>query len=269
MPPIARLGDMTAHGTPLSNGGSDDVHADGMPLWRVGADVHQCPLVTGVQPHVGGPVVTGSSSVLVNGVPVARMGDSIQEAVGVNTIVSGAPTVLVGEGTTGVDPSGSVTTGTPPADGTGTTPGDDGIETTPTPSETLTPTPTTTAPPTRERYEITDSTYTVQGDTQIFFDLPKEATVFLAVSSLEGTPLSVYTLPGADVRALAQNPDSAPTVPELTFTGVTEASGQADLEAREWAVNIRNQSPEASEKPPETRFHLSLQVAWIGGPPGG
>lgn len=269
MPPVARLGDMTAHGTPLSNGGSDDVRAGGMPLWRVGTDVHPCPLVTGAQPHVGGPVVTGSSSVLANGMPVARMGDTIHESIGANTIISGASTVLVDQGTTGIEASEAETTETATGGGTGTTTGDDGIETTPTPTETLTPTRTTTEPPTRERYEIVDSNYTVEGTEPIFFDLPKEATVFLTFSSLDGAPLYVYTLPEAEVRTLAQDPGSAPTVSALTFRGVTEGSGQADLEGREWAVVVRNQSPGEGDEPPETRIHISLQVAWIGGSPGG
>ncbi|MEF8854922.1 MAG: hypothetical protein V5A24_05455, partial [Haloarculaceae archaeon] len=149
------------------------------------------------------------------------------------------------------------------------TPEDDGIETTPTLTETLTPTRTRTEPPTRERYEIVDSNYTVEGTEPIFFELPKEATVFLTFSALDGAPLSVYTLPEAEVRTLTQDSGSAPTVPALTFHGVTEGSGQADLEAREWAVVVRNQSSGESDESPKTRFHVSLQVGWIGGPPGG
>lgn len=69
----------------------------GMPAWRAGADMHACPQVTGVVPHVGGMVAMGSTTVLIGGLPAARMGDSIVEAAGPpNSIVMGATTVLIG-----------------------------------------------------------------------------------------------------------------------------------------------------------------------------
>lgn len=96
MPPAARVGDPTAHGTPLGPGiGSPNVLIGGMPAWRVGVDMHACPLVTGVVPHVGGTVAMGSTSVLINKMPAARMGDSIVEATAPNSIVGGCPTVLI------------------------------------------------------------------------------------------------------------------------------------------------------------------------------
>ncbi len=105
MPPAARVQDMTAHGTPLTGSGSPDVLIGGMPAWRAGADVHTCPLSTGAAPHVGGVVVSGSTTVLINGYPAARMGDVIAESGPPNTIVTGAPTVLVDSGTTSTEPS--------------------------------------------------------------------------------------------------------------------------------------------------------------------
>ncbi|RMA58868.1 PAAR domain-containing protein [Ulvibacter antarcticus] len=87
-------------------------------------DMHVCPLVTGTVPHVGGPIlppgeptvligglpaakvgdmavctgppdsiITGSASVLIAGMPAARMGDSTAHG---GTIVLGLPTVLIG-----------------------------------------------------------------------------------------------------------------------------------------------------------------------------
>ena len=45
MPLAARVGDMTAHGTPLTPGpGSTNVLIGGMPAWRATADFHNCPL---------------------------------------------------------------------------------------------------------------------------------------------------------------------------------------------------------------------------------
>ena len=47
----------------------------GMPAARV-ADMHVCPMVTGVVPHVGGPILPpGCPTVLISGMPAARVGD--------------------------------------------------------------------------------------------------------------------------------------------------------------------------------------------------
>ncbi|ARU02375.1 PAAR domain-containing protein [Yoonia vestfoldensis] len=87
-------------------------------------DMHVCPMVTVIIPHVGGPVVMpsapnvligslpaaglgsmcvcvgppdviakGSATVLAGGRPLARMGDTTAHG---GTIVLGCPTVLVG-----------------------------------------------------------------------------------------------------------------------------------------------------------------------------
>jgi uncharacterized Zn-binding protein involved in type VI secretion len=87
-------------------------------------DMHVCPMVTGVVPHVGGPIaspgaptvmigsmpaavvgdmctcvgppdtiVKGSATVMVGGKPAARMGDSTSHG---GTIVLGLPTVMIG-----------------------------------------------------------------------------------------------------------------------------------------------------------------------------
>jgi uncharacterized Zn-binding protein involved in type VI secretion len=94
--PAARLGDPTAHGTPLAGPlFCTTVMIEKKPAWRVG-DTHTCPLVNGLQPHVGGAVAVGSVTVLIGGMPAARLGDMIVEAGGPNSIVAGAPTVLIG-----------------------------------------------------------------------------------------------------------------------------------------------------------------------------
>jgi uncharacterized Zn-binding protein involved in type VI secretion len=95
--PAARVGDVTSHGTPLAPGpGCPTVLIGGMPAWRAGSDTHVCPLVKGLQPHVGGVVAVGSVTVLIGGLPAARQGDIIVEPGGPNAIAQGAPTVLVG-----------------------------------------------------------------------------------------------------------------------------------------------------------------------------
>ena len=100
MPPAARVGDQTSHGTPLSPGpGSVNVLIGGMPAWRATADFHACPLATpGTPPipHVGGVVTMGSATVLINNLPAARQGDMIVETGPPNTIAMGCPTVLIG-----------------------------------------------------------------------------------------------------------------------------------------------------------------------------
>jgi len=97
MPPAARMGDLTSHGTPLAPGpGCPTVLIGGMPAWRAGEDFHACPLVNGVEPHVGGVVAIGSLTVLIGGAPAARMGDIIVEPGGPNAIAVGCPTVLIG-----------------------------------------------------------------------------------------------------------------------------------------------------------------------------
>ncbi len=94
-----------------------------MPAARVG-DMHVCPLVTVLVPHVGGPIlppggvpvliggmpaarvtdmalcvgppdviVLGSFKVLIGGMPAARLGDLTAHG---GTIVMGCPTVLIG-----------------------------------------------------------------------------------------------------------------------------------------------------------------------------
>ncbi|MGV8176113.1 MAG: PAAR domain-containing protein [Methanothrix sp.] len=96
MPPAARVGDPTSHGTPLAPGpGSANVLIGGMPAWRSGSDMHTCPIVV-PPPHVGGVVAMGSASVLINNLPAARQGDQIVESGPPNAIVMGCPTVLIG-----------------------------------------------------------------------------------------------------------------------------------------------------------------------------
>lgn len=146
--PAARLGDLTAHGSPLSPGvGSLNVLIGGQPAWRglspalvqrlmqvfqdvlklagqalaapdpisrgkkleemnqgvakmlsimASADQHACPVIKLVIPDGTGVVINGSPTVLINGLPACRMGDTIVETTSVNTIAKGELTVLIG-----------------------------------------------------------------------------------------------------------------------------------------------------------------------------
>ncbi|TCI93210.1 PAAR domain-containing protein [Tenacibaculum sp. M341] len=66
------------------------------PAARV-TDMHTCPMVTGTVPHVGGPILpAGEPTVLIGGLPAARMGDKAVCTGPPDTIVSGSGTVLIG-----------------------------------------------------------------------------------------------------------------------------------------------------------------------------
>ncbi|MES2823576.1 MAG: PAAR domain-containing protein [Pseudomonadota bacterium] len=100
MASAARANDLTQHGSPLSPGsGSPNVKIGGMPAWRAGIDMHTCPIVEGTKPHVGGVVVGGSSRVLINQFPAARVGDEIVEpgASAPNSISTGYSKVQIGD----------------------------------------------------------------------------------------------------------------------------------------------------------------------------
>ena len=93
--PAARMGDSTAHGGVIVVG-FPTVLIAGQPAARVG-DMHTCPLVNGVVPHVGGPITgPGSPTVLIGGMPAARVTDMATCVGPPDTIVVGAPTVLIG-----------------------------------------------------------------------------------------------------------------------------------------------------------------------------
>ena len=66
-----------------------------LPAARL-TDNHLCPMWTGVVPHVGGPVIPPNAlKVLIGKLPAARVGDMLVCAGGPDTILTGAPTVLI------------------------------------------------------------------------------------------------------------------------------------------------------------------------------
>lgn len=97
MPAAIRVGDITAHGTPLGPGpGSTKVMIGGQPAWRATSDTHQCPLADGTKPHVGGVILKGSTKVFFDGLPAARAGDLVGEAGPSNSVAVGYPKVEIG-----------------------------------------------------------------------------------------------------------------------------------------------------------------------------
>jgi uncharacterized Zn-binding protein involved in type VI secretion len=60
-------------------------------------DMHTCPMVTGVVPHVGGPVIgPGVPTVLIGGLPAAVVGDMLACVGPPDVGVMGSTSVLIG-----------------------------------------------------------------------------------------------------------------------------------------------------------------------------
>lgn len=66
----------------------------GPPAARI-TDMHVCPMVTGVVPHVGGPILAPSApTVLIGKLPAAGFGSTATCVGPPDTIVKGSATVL-------------------------------------------------------------------------------------------------------------------------------------------------------------------------------
>jgi uncharacterized Zn-binding protein involved in type VI secretion len=66
------------------------------PASRVG-DMHTCPMVTGLVPHVGGPILPPCCpTVLIGMMPAARVGDMALCTGPPDVIAKGSMTVLIG-----------------------------------------------------------------------------------------------------------------------------------------------------------------------------
>ncbi|ACO45536.1 PAAR domain-containing protein [Deinococcus deserti] len=64
------------------------------PAARLG-DNHTCPMTTGLTPHVGGPISSGSPTVIIAGALAARVGDPCVCTGPPDMIVRGSATVLI------------------------------------------------------------------------------------------------------------------------------------------------------------------------------
>jgi uncharacterized Zn-binding protein involved in type VI secretion len=95
--PACRISDATEHGGVIVVG-FPTVLIGGLPAARIG-DNHVCPMVTpGVPPipHVGGPFIMGSPTVLVGAMPQSRVTDQLICVGPPDMAIVGEPTVLVG-----------------------------------------------------------------------------------------------------------------------------------------------------------------------------
>ena len=74
------------------------------PAARI-TDMHVCPMITGVVPHVGGPISLGAPTVLIGMMPAARIGDmaicvgppDVVAMGAFNVLVSGMPAARMGD----------------------------------------------------------------------------------------------------------------------------------------------------------------------------
>jgi uncharacterized Zn-binding protein involved in type VI secretion len=66
----------------------------GLPAARI-MDPHVCPMVTGIVPHVGGPISMGSPNVITGKMLQARVGDMCVCVGPPDVIAKGSATVLV------------------------------------------------------------------------------------------------------------------------------------------------------------------------------
>ena len=89
--PAAKMAEETTKATAAASMSSTIVSRAG------GADIHNCATPLPVPPHGPGVVISGSPTVLINGLPASRLGDTIVEALGPpNKILAGCATVLIG-----------------------------------------------------------------------------------------------------------------------------------------------------------------------------
>jgi uncharacterized Zn-binding protein involved in type VI secretion len=66
------------------------------PAARI-TDMHTCPMVTGVVPHVGGPILPPCCpTVIIGGLPAARVTDMLTCVGPPDMIAKGSPTVMIG-----------------------------------------------------------------------------------------------------------------------------------------------------------------------------
>jgi uncharacterized Zn-binding protein involved in type VI secretion len=92
--PACRITDMTAHGGIVILG-YPTVLIGSLPASRIG-DMHICPMLTGLVPHVGGPFILGAFTVLVGMMPQSRVTDMLVCVGPPDLAVLGEFTVLVG-----------------------------------------------------------------------------------------------------------------------------------------------------------------------------
>jgi uncharacterized Zn-binding protein involved in type VI secretion len=93
--PAANITTTTTHGG-IVVAGAPTVLAENKPASRIG-DMHTCPMFDGPKPHVGGPIILGSFTVLTCSIPQSYQGNPAICVGPPDSLIIGAPTVLVGQ----------------------------------------------------------------------------------------------------------------------------------------------------------------------------
>lgn len=75
---------------------AEGVAAVGNAMAASGASIHACAIVKLLIPDGPGVDVTPSATVMFNGKPACRLGDTVQEVSSVNSIVAGCMNVIIG-----------------------------------------------------------------------------------------------------------------------------------------------------------------------------
>jgi uncharacterized Zn-binding protein involved in type VI secretion len=88
------MADNSAHGGMIAMG-LPTVLIGKLPAARI-LDMHICPMVTVIVPHIGGPIALGSFTTLIGMMPAARMGDMAICVGPPDVIAKGEFTVLIG-----------------------------------------------------------------------------------------------------------------------------------------------------------------------------
>ena len=66
-----------------------------MPPAARATDPVICPAVTALVPHVGGPIAAGAPTVLIGGMPAARVGDVVTCVGPPGVVAKGSATVMI------------------------------------------------------------------------------------------------------------------------------------------------------------------------------
>ena len=109
--PAARVSDTCQHGGVIMPPGAVKTMVEMLPAARV-TDMHVCPMVTGVVPHVGGPVITGAFTIMIEMLPATRVMEKLVCVGPPDMIAKGASKTFYGDGGGG---GGAMVTMSPPS----------------------------------------------------------------------------------------------------------------------------------------------------------
>ena len=95
--PAARVTDLTQHGGIIMPPCALKTMIEMLPAARL-TDMHTCPMVTVLVPHVGGPIIMAAPTVFIEFLPAARVMDQLVCVGPPDMIQMGAMKTFIGEG---------------------------------------------------------------------------------------------------------------------------------------------------------------------------